>query len=165
LATVHGCAAALNAQLNVRTGTNGTEIEVYLPVSDAPPTPMSEFFLESSCRPGGGEIVLLVEEDDHLRTISEDHIAAFGCEPAGFATVEEGVQWIQANGAPDAIIIGRTRSDAVSEDEMWELSSSVPRMMLLDHVDHTPPGRFLHRPYTASGFSEALRVLLADRPE
>jgi len=163
LATVHGCAAALNAQLDVQTGSNGTKIGVYLPVSDAMPVPISEFFSEPSSRPGAGEIVLLVEEDDELRTISEDHIAAFGCEPAGFATLEEAVQWLQTDGAPDAIIIGRTRPNKGAYVRMWDLAPQVPWMSLLDHGSQAPTGRFLYRPYTASGFSDALRALLAER--
>ncbi len=90
LAVVHGSAAALAAQIDVRTSAgHGTRFDIYFPLVDACPLPMEAFFPEPAIPNGQGELIAIVDADQERRAQCEDCVAACGYEPVGLDGVSE----------------------------------------------------------------------------
>jgi nitrogen-specific signal transduction histidine kinase/ActR/RegA family two-component response regulator len=114
LSLVHGIVTDLGGGIDVQsTQGEGAAFTVYLPwqSSVAAPEPVHESVPE-----GGGETVLLVDDEEALVRLGEEMIAGLGYEPIGFTSSTAALEAFRA--APE-------RFDAVLSDEsMPEMTGS-----------------------------------------
>lgn len=108
LSAVHGIVASLNGGINVRSSpSTGTTFEILLPSSCVEPLPIDSFFNESAVPTGGGECIVIVENDKTLLELYEEKVAALGYEPLGCAGIGCLQELLETAGQPDLLIVNR----------------------------------------------------------
>jgi PAS domain S-box-containing protein len=91
LSLVDGIVREYGGGIDVRSVIGqGTRFDIYLPVTDAPP-PAADGIPEALPR-GGGQVVLIVDDEDALVTLAEEVLADLGYEPVGFRSSAAALQ-------------------------------------------------------------------------
>ncbi|GAA3103482.1 ATP-binding protein [Rhizobium viscosum] len=167
LAAVHGSVAALSGQINVKTEVGrGTRFDIYLPLVDENPVPLPAFLEDMVVLRGAGEPVAIIDADDERRANWEDHVAAFGYEPAGFANADALLSWAGAVGAPDLVIVDM---ETCPPDDYRRLQQYLPGTVLLPISEgDTTCGvdkNVCLRPIGARELSQLLHRKLAERTD
>jgi signal transduction histidine kinase/ActR/RegA family two-component response regulator len=110
LSLVHGIVLDHGAALEVHSRPGGgTTFSVYLPLSDAEPTPEPA---PLAAPPGNGETILVVDDEESLVHLAEEVLASLGYEPVGCIGAQQALRVFRA--APqrfDAVL-----TDAVMPD-------------------------------------------------
>ena len=170
LATVHGIVKQSGGHVAVYSEPgHGTTFKVYLPRVDEPPVAEEAVIAPA---PGGSETILLVEDDEGLRSLARDVLAV------------KGYQVIEASSAEDAIeivVVRRQRIDLLLTDVVMprmngpqladRLRESRPDIRVLfmsgytdgiiGHQGALEPGtHFLHKPFTPDGLNQKVREVL-----
>jgi signal transduction histidine kinase/ActR/RegA family two-component response regulator len=95
LATVHGIVLRNGGALNVRSLTQGSAFEVYLPRFAGEVTrPQTK---EEPLPTGNGETILLVDDEKPLVLLGEEMLAALGYEPVGSSSAEAALTAVRAD--------------------------------------------------------------------
>jgi CheY-like chemotaxis protein len=114
LSLVHGIVTDLGGGIDVdsRPG-EGATFTVYIPWQSCVPAPEA---VEEAVPNGGGETVLLVDDEESLVRLGEEMVAGLGYEPVGFTSSVEALATFRASPG---------RFDAVLSDEaMPEMTGS-----------------------------------------
>jgi signal transduction histidine kinase len=138
LAAVHGNVIALSGQIDVESQRKiGTTFSIFLPLCRKQPVPLSQFFDEASVPVGAGEIVGILEQDQVLRMMYEEKLAALGYEPIGFADLPALVAWTHA-GSPqfDLILIDSACVPQPVADRFETLFPTTPYIVITDHASN-----------------------------
>lgn len=123
LAAVHGIVGSMSGYIDVESAHGGTSFHLYFPASRKPAVPLSDFFEERPMPRGQGQIVLLVQQDESLRPMYEEKIAALGYEPVGLPSLGRLWQWMDGRRAVDLVVLDM---DSCAGDV--ELASVVARL-------------------------------------
>ncbi|WP_322011186.1 ATP-binding protein [Paraburkholderia sp. J12] len=88
----------------------GTQFDVYLPVTDAPPPATDE--MPKSLPRGDGQVVLIVDDEPVLVSLAEDVLAELGYEPVGYGSSLAALAAFEAAPARfDAVLTDQTMPD------------------------------------------------------
>ena len=94
LSLVHGIVADMHGGVDVDSEVGaGTTFTVYLPCEGVAPAPT---VLESVVPEGGGETILLVDDEEALVHVGEEMLARLGYEPVGFTSSIAALESIRA---------------------------------------------------------------------
>jgi signal transduction histidine kinase/CheY-like chemotaxis protein len=160
LATVLEIVREHAGAMNVRSTPNvGSRFEAWLAcIAAATPAPA----LRPPTLPlGGGETVLMIEDDREQRLRGEEILAALGYEPVGFARAEDAVaSRLMASGRFDAIVIGGLpllNSALACAASLRKAASDRPILMATASIDEIDANALI-----AAGIAEVVsRPLLA----
>ncbi|MDR6498603.1 CheY-like chemotaxis protein [Burkholderia ambifaria] len=87
----------------------GARFDVYLPAADVRPARQAETIQVPR---GGGQVVLLIDDEDALVRLGEDLLADLGFEPVGFSSSEAAWAALDADPARfDVVVTNRTMPD------------------------------------------------------
>ncbi len=174
LATVHGIVADHGGALNVRSRPGaGTTFEVYIvPVDPAdtnvendemPPAPF-----------GGGETILLVDDEPPLVALGEEMLARLGYEPVGFHTSSAALAAFSADPQRFDLVLADEVMPAMTGSElamaMRRLRPDIPFILMsggvieVDRVRTAGVSAFLKKPLSSSDIARTLARYLPARP-
>jgi signal transduction histidine kinase len=163
LSAVHGIVTSLNGGINVRSApSTGTMFEILLPASNVAPLPIDSFFNESSVPTGGGECIMIVENDRTLLELYEEKVAALGYEPLGCGTLGCMQTLLESAARPDMLIINRkcivTNEDLAVVRNMFGLDKV---LLLSERSSDLQSGprlgaRVLRTPFSSAALANAI---------
>lgn len=88
----------------------GTQFDVYLPVTDAPPPTIGD--VPKSLPHGDGQVVLIVDDEPLLVSLAEDVLAELGYEPVGYGSSVAALAAFEADPSRfDAVVTDQTMPD------------------------------------------------------
>jgi PAS domain S-box-containing protein len=171
LSMVHGIVADLGGAIDLHSTVDvGTRFEVFLPVAGE--TAMASGETASAVPMGGGETVMIVDDESALVALAEEVVARFGYEPVGFDS---------STAALEAFCAEPQRFDAIITDEMMPgltgtelvrkiraLRPSIPILLmsgraagpLLDAANQVGVDEVLRKPLHAREIAESLARVL-----
>lgn len=160
LAAVHGNLLDLKGLADIASEPGrGTRFRLYFPETAQPPLPLGEFFSERAVPIGNGELIAVIEADLQFLAMLEDKLAAFGYEPAGFATVDAFMEAVCDQGLKPDLLIADLASAGSRPAIRAELQGAgpFPILYMADAADRVEPGQndLLFKPLNS--------MLLADR--
>ena len=161
LATVLEIVREHEGAMNVRSTPNvGSRFEAWL-TCVAAATPVLAASRPPALPLGGGEMVLMIEDDREQRLRDEEILAALGYEPVGFARAEDAIaSRLMASGRFDAIVIGGLpllNSALACAASLRKAASDRPILMATASIDEIDANALI-----AAGISEIVsRPLLA----
>ncbi|HEY3721039.1 MAG TPA: ATP-binding protein, partial [Roseiarcus sp.] len=174
LATVREIVREHGGALNVRSTPNGGSRFEALLTCIAAVTPVPA--LRPPALPlGGGETVLMIEDDREQRLRDEEILAALGYEPVGFAREEDAIaSHLMASKRFDAIVIGGLpplKSALACAASLCKAASDRPILMATASVDEIDANALIaagvseivRRPLVATEIAAALKRCLAAR--
>jgi len=151
----------------------GTTFKVYLPrVSEEPAAKETEPPRPS---PGGGELVLVVEDDEDLRDIVERMLESLGYRTASAPDGDAALHAVTAGGVrPDLVIadlVTPGTSGAVLAERLGEIRPGLRVLFTSGYTDASagrfgrlPDGApFLQKPFSITQLASILREVLASR--
>ena len=160
LATVREIVREHGGAMNVRSTPNGgSRFEAWLTcIAAVAPVPASR---PPALPLGGGETVLVIEDDREQRLRDEEILAALGYEPVGFARAEDAIaSRLMASRRFDAIVIGGLpplKSALACAASLCKAASDRPILMATATIDEIDANALM-----AAGISEIVsRPLLA----
>ncbi len=169
LATVYGIVRQSSGHVLVRSAPGCTSFEVWLPKVEAPrgsdraARPTSGRSLE------GHERVLLVEDDEEIRSIAARALTARGYTVVTARDGDEALGLVQAGEMPDVVCtdlaMPRLGGTALV-DALEEVGLHIPALFVSGYADSAVPSwsnrryAFVHKPYTTETLLRALRGLL-----
>ena len=174
LATVREIVREHGGAMNVRSTPNGgSRFETWL-TCIAAVTPVTS--LRPPALPlGGGETVLVIEDDREQRLRDEEILAALGYEPVGFARAEDAIaSRLMASRRFDAIVIGGLpplKSALACAASLCKVASDRPILMATASIDEIDANTLMaagiseivNRPLLATEIAAALTRCLAAR--
>ena len=98
LSMVYGFARQSNGHVEITSKPGeGTTVELYLPVADAPEAPVTDE--QDAARSGAGQTVLLVEDDDSVRLLVADILKELGYHPVEASEAQAAIRKLSSNRA------------------------------------------------------------------
>jgi PAS domain S-box-containing protein len=168
LSTVDGIVAQAGGEISVRSRPDeGTRFKVAFPAASAVPSPAQRARVRADV--GGSEVVLVVDDDDAVRTLASRYL------------VTQGYRVLSAANAAEAVdLFGREPVDLLVTDAVMPQTSGreLYRILAADRPDlpvvymsgfdpervHVPPDEprsaFIQKPYSLPKLGEAIRSLL-----
>jgi PAS domain S-box-containing protein len=176
LALVDGIVREYSGGVDVRSVVGeGTRFDVFLPVIDA--VAVSVDRRAAALPHGGGQTVLLVDDEEALVALGEEVLAELGYEPIGFASSEAAWQAFDAQPERfDAVVTDQTmpnmtgielasRIRAVRPDIPVILSSGYGSAALERDAKATGISEVLRKPLRQADIALALSRVLSRRPD
>jgi PAS domain S-box-containing protein len=172
LATVYGIVKQSNGHIAVESAPDqGATFKIYLPSVDAPPTPDAPAEARGAA-PRGSETVLLVEDDEPLRSLAREILEVLGYtvleadspvtalqvaagDPTPIHLLLTDVVMPQMNGKQlaDRLLAGRPELKVL-------FMSGYTDGVIVEHGVLEPGIHFLHKPFTPAGLSSKIREVL-----
>ncbi|HWL68405.1 MAG TPA: two-component system VirA-like sensor kinase [Geminicoccus sp.] len=147
LATVHGIVADHGGAMNVlsRPG-QGTVFEVYLPATAEADLPLLPVDPSRGDIPfGAGQVVLLVDDEEMLVSLTEEILAGLGYEPAGFTDPLRAVQAFEADPERFDLVLSDMVMPGMTGDQLADritlLRPDVPVVLMTGYGDLVAPER------------------------
>jgi PAS domain S-box-containing protein len=176
LSAVQGIVRGHGGGIVLRTALGaGTTVKVLLPSTDTPPAPVVRQALDATQTWTGSGLVLLVDDDAHVRTVSELLLRSIGFE---VITVDGGHDAIREfeRRAEDVrvVVLDVTMPDLGGDQVLKELRKRRPDVPVLlcsgyseeemsERFSPEDMATFLQKPYTFDLFRARLRDLLSRR--
>jgi CheY-like chemotaxis protein len=171
LATVAGIVQQAGGFIEVETAVGeGTEMLVYFPrVSDRPAT--SAFDDRPEPIPGGRETVVIVEDDEILRTLVRRIIQVRGYEVLEAGNADEALQQVRESAHPVSLVLTSTELRGATVDKLAERLKTVsPHTRVIYVVDGGEPNDapaslteandVLQKPFTSERLARKIRAVL-----
>jgi PAS domain S-box-containing protein len=171
LSTVSGIADRAGGVIRVDSAPGkGTRFEITFPRMADDAERASE---RAACVEGSGEVVLVVDDDEHVRRAAVRMLRQAGFEVLSGGTLDEVVEAIARHPRPPAVLLTDVRMPSCSGPELSaELADRVPGLRTVymsgyatgDLADDAafPPGTpFVQQPFTAEVLAEKVREALA----
>jgi PAS domain S-box-containing protein len=136
LSLVHGIVQDLGGAIDVASTTGeGTQFDVWLPVAAEMPMPTRE---PSQTLPlGGGQTVMIVDDERALVALAEESIAQLGYEPVGFDSSVAALRaYREAPDRFDAVVTDESMPDLSGTElarEIRRLRPSIPIILMSGH--------------------------------
>ncbi len=170
LSMVYGFARQSSGQLRIESEPGrGTRVSLYLPAAFGP-TECSALPTEARS-PGGGETLLLVEDDPAVRGICGAFLRSAGYEVVAVENAEAALRALRET--PDIalvfsdLMLGSGRSGRQLADEIARLDPGLPVLLTSGHEADPSPGEagiaFLRKPYRREHLLATVRRLLERR--
>jgi CheY-like chemotaxis protein len=172
LATVYGIVKQSNGHIAVdSTREQGATFKVYLPSVDAPPTPDAPIEA-SGVAPRGSETVLLVEDDEPLRTLAREILEFLGYTVLEAESPVIALQVAAGHQTPIHLLLtdvvmpqmnGKRLADRLlaGRPELKVLfMSGYTDGVIVEHGVLEPGIHFLHKPFTPAGLNSKIREVL-----
>ena len=172
LAVVWNAVQDHDGRIDVRSGPSGTRFEVFLPSAapasrnDAPP-PVPE------CpAPGGGERILVVDDEEGQREIACRMLERLGYCPTPVAGGEAAVEWLRERTA-DLVLLDMLMPPGMNGRRTYEAIAAIRpgiRAVIVSgfsedaevrEAQRLGAGRYLRKPYTLSEMGRAIRAELS----
>jgi PAS domain S-box-containing protein len=175
LAAVQGIVRGHRGALKVDSEPGrGTSVTVYLPAAAEGAAADSPVGPEENWR-GSGR-VLLVDDEEHLRSVARRMLSRLGFSVVEAADGQEAVDLYRAGLPFDLVIMDRTMPRMGGEEagaRLRELDARVPLVLSSGYSEQDAVHRlgghgatvFLHKPYTLENLRRALREVLGERGE
>ena len=182
LATVYGIVAQLGGEVSVASAPGaGTTFRISLPAlvragagagAAAPTTAPPDEAIE-----GHSGTVLLVEDEEGLRSLMEDLVVSLGFEVLPASRADEAIEVARRHRGridvllTDLVMPGRNGRElasvlrAMRPDVAVVMMSGYASDVLPGGKDYSPDERLLHKPFTRAQLSATLRDVLAARRE
>jgi CheY-like chemotaxis protein len=164
LSMVHGLASQLGGALALRSHPGeGTTVELWLPIADAPVPETPE--RGTALPKASAGVVLLVDDEDLVRASTARMLAELGYAVTGASSAEEALRRLEAGPAPDLVV-----TDHLMAGMMWtELArilrqeAGSPRILLISGYTKDAGIRFdlprLTKPFRQAEVAAALAGL------
>jgi PAS domain S-box-containing protein len=171
LSQIHGFAAQTGGRAEIRSRPGeGTSLSIFLPVTDKLPAAVAE--IRDPATGGGGKTVLLVEDNDLVRSYAEGVLEDMGYEVVSTASAEEALAHL-----------GRSDIDLLFSDIVMPGTSgielarrvrhdhaSLPVLLATGYSEDLLQGaaadfRVVSKPYGPVELGEALSACFAARPD
>jgi PAS domain S-box-containing protein len=161
LSLVHGIVTDLGGAIHVVTKAGeGTRFEIWLPVAGETGKPALEAVRELPR--GGGQTVMIVDDERPLVALAEEMLAELGYEPVGFDSSSAALQAFRAEPQRfDLILTDEAMPDLIGTElarELRRLRPDVPIILMSGHG-----GAQLAKRAAAIGVNEVLRKPLQGR--
>ncbi len=132
LATVHAIAKQNGGHASIESGPDlGTTVQVLLPLSDREPVPLGHEPPQRQTT-GGGETILLVEDEDRIRDLFEEGLKAKGYRVLTAQDGQEALDRVAQWGKPIDLLVTDVVMPRVSGPELVRrLSTKWPRLRVL----------------------------------
>lgn len=135
LAAVYGHIVAHAAFVDV-TSVPGrsTRFDIFFPATHQMPSPLESFQDHDALKLGNGETILLLEQDQSLRLMHEEKLAALSYEPIGFGLLGDILDWVRSAKSPPNLIILDVASlgNEVGPSDLEEWFAMIPYVLILD---------------------------------
>ncbi len=170
LAAVHGHVTALSGYIDVESKKGiGTRFRIYLPSCGKPAVPLSEFFKDADVPVGAGELVGILEQDDNVRMMYEEKVAALGYEPMGFKNSDALASWFaQEQEKLDVLLVDASLLRSFMKSEAFSRLSSLPYVVLTERGRGEPNAyselkgaEFLKKPIGSKDLATAIRSAMS----
>ncbi|HKT45783.1 MAG TPA: ATP-binding protein [Gaiellaceae bacterium] len=170
LATVHGIVSQSGGVISVRSSPGaGATFTIVLPIADAGVPPATEL---APCPAGGGETILLVEDEDRVRGGVTAMLEAHGYDVRATANAEDALAFVRhhdgeldllltdlvmpgANGREVAAMVGRLRPGIA----VLYMSGYAEGAALAD-ADETARSSFIQKPFSGEELAGRVRTAL-----
>lgn len=178
LATVHGLVETYGGQIAVTSKVGeGTTFTVLLPgaSSDAPPSEEAPAQSAAPSAPLGTETVLLIEDQQELRSFLASLLQQLGYSVLEAATGEDGVRLGEEHGAAIDVVVTDYMLPGIDGVEavgvLRNARPGLPVVVMTGRIHEVPPGaepaalpdRTLRKPFTPTALARAVRAAL-DQP-
>jgi len=174
LSTVYGIVRQAGGHIRLSTGPDrGTAVAVYLP--RVPESAATQARDAGDVSPGGGETVLLVEDEPSVRSVAARVLALAGYRVLQAGDGAEAIDVFESAAASIAIVVTDVVMPRIGGPELaMRLRSRRPGLRVLFTSGYTedtlvlqeldPSQAFLQKPYMPASLTERVRALL-DVPE
>jgi len=148
----------------------GTTARLYLPRAEPP---AAEDAVAAADRPGSGELVLVVEDDDALREMTLDRLESLGYSATGARSGPEAIERLQRDDTIRAVLSDIVMPGGMNGFELAEwVAAHVPRVQVVLSSGYSEQARpadaagllertpYLPKPYTRQLLAEALASVL-----
>ncbi|NPT56912.1 ATP-binding protein [Paraburkholderia elongata] len=155
LSLVEGIVREYSGAVDVQSVVGqGTHFEVYLPVIDDVAVSVSQ--REAALPHGGGQTVLLVDDEEALVALGEEVLAELGYEPVGFVSSEAAWQAFDANPQRfDAVITDQTMPGITGLELATRIRAARPDVPVILASGYSSVA--LERDAKAAGIADVLR--------
>jgi two-component system cell cycle sensor histidine kinase/response regulator CckA len=170
LATVHGIVARMGGSVNVYSELGlGTSFKVYLPQADADDA-VAELSPTAGRRLGGGQTVLVVEDEEGLRQLTKRFLERQGYRVLVAANAEEAMQLFDENPDIEVLLTDVVMPGASGPTLNKRLIERMPELKVIymsGYTDETivhhgvlnPGIAFLQKPFTAEALGRKIAGL------
>ena len=158
LATVHAIAKQNGGHASIESAPDlGTTVQVLLPLSNREPVPLGHEPAPSQTT-GGGESILLVEDEESIRNMFADGLTAKGYQVLTAQDGHEALDRVALWGKPIDLLVTDVVMPRVSGPELVRrLSTILPRLSVLYMSGYSEEGDL-------SALSEEERAVLLQKP-
>jgi PAS domain S-box-containing protein len=167
LSMVHGLASQLGGALNVESRLGlGTNIELWLPASDAP-LHETEIAAPPPETPSTAGTALLVDDEALVRESTADMLEDLGYDVVEAASAEEALQLIKGGLRPDVLVTDHLMPGMNGTDLAHQVRADLPGASVLivsgyaDAEEIAPDFARLLKPFRASDLGSSLAALTA----
>jgi signal transduction histidine kinase len=175
LATVHGHIVAHAGYVDVTSiPGRSTQFDIFFPTSHQQPTPMDKFLNHDGLTLGKGETILWLEEEDAMRLMHEEKLAALSYEPIGFRTLDEVTSWLaSARTRPDMVILDvASLPETIRPTDLNRLFAGIPYLLIIDQqrvgelsAVNLRGASTLKKPIDLKNLANTLHTMIAERQE
>jgi len=174
LSLVHGIVTDLGGAIDVATTAQGTRFEIWLPTAGEAAEPAIETVRELPR--GGGQTVMIVDDERVLVALAEEMLAELGYEPVGFDSSSTAVQAFRAEPQRfDLILTDEAMPDLIGTElarEIRRLQPTVPVILmsgyggaqLTERAASIGVREVLRKPLRRSDLAESLARVLGSVP-
>jgi PAS domain S-box-containing protein len=161
LSLVHGIVADLGGAIDVRTTVGGgTTFAIWLPIAGEAPVPSAETAAELPR--GGGQTVMIVDDERPLVALAEETLAELGYEPIGFSSSVQALQaFREAPQRFDVVLTDETMPELIGTELAREIRRLRPDLDVVLMSGYS--GAQLLERARAVGVREVLRKPLQSR--
>jgi signal transduction histidine kinase len=172
LATVHGIVAQNGGHIFVRSAPGaGATFDIYLPVASGGAEPVAEALGRRTAEaPRGGETILVVDDNNPLRRLTERILTARGYRVLSAATSTQALEISRSHDGEIAIVLTDVVMPEISGPDLVDLIvKQRPAIKVVFMSGYTAEGsrieahRFVPKPFTAAQLVEAVSTTLAGR--
>jgi nitrogen-specific signal transduction histidine kinase/CheY-like chemotaxis protein len=174
LATVYGIVKQSAGHVTVYSEVgHGTVFKVYLPRVDEAPAPPEPALQTEKSRRGGSETVLLVEDDEALRSLAREILSVQGYAVLEAATPADALRLVNGHEGAIHVLLTDVVMPQMNGRQVADLAiaarpglkvlfmSGYADAAIVQHGVLEPGTHFLQKPFTPDGLSRKLREVLA----
>jgi PAS domain S-box-containing protein len=174
LAMIHGAVSQNGGRIEVYSELgHGTSFKIYLPrvTEDG----LAEPGAPVAASPRGSERILVVEDDPHVRALTERLLRRFGYEVITAGDGEEALAWLTQHGLPVDLLLtdvimpsmnGKVLAErvlAMRPDTRVLFTSGYTANVIVQHGVLKPGVEFLPKPFTTAALAQRVREVLDGR--